>query len=434
MAISEIRGVYLHDGFTANPPTLAPFYWDFGEWERLLRWLKACGINTVEFATMLEFTRIPSTELERRKTADRQRLIASAHNCGMCFSHILTTTAVSTVPAGENPSHQLNDRARVLCPREPGNFERTMEIQSYFMEAMREADFFEVFAADWGGCGCGRCGTEDYLRYVIELARRAAALNPRAVVFANTWAIAQWGSAIPAGDWRLFWDRETAQSREVIGALPSLPPNVHPALPCHHLYRPLVFESYGGKTATPPFPSAADMGGARAASRDVLAWPHFLMDDDVYRPEAWGIAHCEARYLALLAGDLRALGIRNVMGNLYLPSLQIVNTWVFGRLLADASRDPMDLLHEFSAHIACPGDIDALADVLAWMDNNSWWNSQTPQNSRPAALPTRATRAMARRQADAVRPRRELSIPLPIDPAQWLDHLRHSIARMNWAP
>jgi hypothetical protein len=432
--VMRTRGIYFHDGFTADPRELAPLYWDFGQWERLLVWLKACGINTIEFATMLEWTRIPSTELERRKIADRQRLAAAAHRFGMRFSHILTTTAVSTVPEGVEPSHQLNDRARVLCPREPGNFERTMDVQTHFLEAMREADMFEVFAADWGGCECGRCGTEDYLRYVRELALRAAALNPSARVFANTWAIAQWGPALVLGDWRSFWDREAANSRQVIDALPSLPPNVHLALPCHHVYRPLVFESYGGRAATPPFPSPDDMARVRATGRGVLAWPHFVVEDDAYRPDAWGIVHCEARYLAPLVRGLARLGVTHVMGNLYLPSLQLANTWIFGRLLDNPEADPMSLVREFAVIVAHPDDAEALAEVLAWMDNNSLWNSQMPADGRPEPFPVTLDRAAAARIAARIQPRALPPVALPMASADWLAHLRRSIGRMHWAP
>lgn len=346
------RGVYFHDGFDAEPRRHAPLWWDEERWRRQIRWLLACGIDTVEFATMLEFSRIPSTDLERRKIADRLRVMDLAHSLGMRFGYLLSNTLVSTVPEGNEPGHQLRNRAVTLCPREPGNFERTMAIQRFFLETYRRADFFEEFAADWGGCHCGRCGVPEYLRYVRALAGDLAALNPKATLYADTWCIAYWGPDLAPRGWQPVFEREIAGSREVIEALPGLPRNVGLALPCHHLYRPLTFESYGGKKKTPAFPTAGDVRRARRGGRPVLAWPHFVMDDDAARAPAWGIVHSEARYIRALLLALRRAGIDQVIGNLYLPMLQLPNTFAFGRLTERPDRDPMEVLAEFARLVA----------------------------------------------------------------------------------
>lgn len=131
------RGVYIHDGFTVEPRSHAPLYWDRETWQREIRWLDACGINAIEFATMLEFSRLPSTELERRKISDRLHLRDYAHSLGNQFAYQLSNTAVSTVPAGDEPGHQLKDRAVMLCPRQPGNFEKTLGIQKFFLDTYR---------------------------------------------------------------------------------------------------------------------------------------------------------------------------------------------------------------------------------------------------------------------------------------------------------
>jgi hypothetical protein len=426
------RGIYFHDGFTVDPEWHAPLHWGLEEWERELRWLRACGIDTVEFATMLEFNRIPSTPLEHEKVALRQSLIEMAHDLDMRFSHILSTTVVSTVPPDEEPSHQLNDRAEVLCPRDPGNFERTMEIQTHFLDLHREADLFEVFAADWGGCRCGRCGTEDYLRYVRALAERVAEVNPEALCFANTWAIADWGPSDRPDEGRGFWDIDMAKTREVIDALESLPPNVHLALPCHHLYRPLTFMLHGGQSQTPRFPDTEDIARVRAMGRQVLAWPHFVVDDDAYRAESWGIVHSEVRYIRAMLRSLRDVGIDHVMANLYLPFLQVLNTYAYGRLLENPDLDPREILLDFSGLIAHPDDATTLAEVLAWLENGSWWERQMPPDGRLAPLPCHLTQDLALRRLSGVRPNPDPAMPLPISPEVWLGDLRRSIERMDW--
>src|SRR5262249_55905849 len=107
----RLRGVYFHDGFTFDPPSQAPLHWDLEAWTREIRWLHACGLNAVEFATMLEFNRIPSTDMEKRKIADRLKVLDAVHKLGMQFGYLLTNTVVSKVPPNEEPGHQLQNRA-----------------------------------------------------------------------------------------------------------------------------------------------------------------------------------------------------------------------------------------------------------------------------------------------------------------------------------
>jgi hypothetical protein len=429
------RGVYFHDGFTCEPRAQAPLYWDLQTWDRELRWLHACGVNAVEFATMLEFNRLPSTELERRKIADRLKLMDRAHAAGMQFGYLLSNTVVSKVPAGEEPGHQLLDRAENLCPRVPGNFEKSMAVQSFYLDTYREADFFEEFAADWGACMCGQCGVPEYLRYVRALAEELAQKNPRATLYADTWCISYWGKDLMPQGWRAVFDREIAGTREVIAALPGLPANVGLAMPCHHLYRQLAFDSYGGKRHTPVFPTAADLDQVRKARRPLLAWPHFVMDDDPARAPAWGIVHSEARYVQALLRALRAAGIDSVMGNLYLPILQLPNAFAFGRLTEDPDREADAVLAEFARLVARHEDADALAEVMAWVENNSHWHRQMPADGRLPSLPCSLDAARAATLAAQVRPHPSPALPLPISAADWLAELRRSIGRMQeWAP
>lgn len=428
-----LRGVYFHDGFTFDPKSHAPLHWGLEEWRREIRWLHACGLNAVEFATMLEFNRLPSTEMEKRKIADRLKILDVAHKLGMQFGYLLTNTVLSTVPPNEEPGEQLGNRARTLCPRIPGNFEKTIAIPKFYMETYREADFFEEFAADWGGCNCGVCGVPEYLRYVRALGEHLKPLNPKATLYADTWCISFWAKEPMAQGWRGVFDREIVGSREVIAALPDLPQNVGVALPGHHLYRPLTFTQYGGQSHTPPFPTQTDVKQVQGQKRNMLAWPHFVMDDDAFRVPAWGIVHSEVRYLQALLRSLRQAGIDSVIGNLYLPLLQISNTFAYGRLLQNPDADPHTILADFAALVAVKADVAALTEVLAWLENHSYWQQQMPVDGRLPDLPCTLNRAGAIRQAAAIRPNPKPDLPLPIEPDRWLQDLRRSLERMEWA-
>jgi len=428
-----LRGVYFHDGFTVEPKRLAPLYWRETEWRRQIEWLTACGINAIEFATMLEFLRIPSTELEKDKIVDRLKILDLAHAHEMRFGYILSNTVVSTVPEGEEPSHQLKDRAVQLCPRVPGNFEKTIALQGWYMDTYKEADFFDEFAADWGACFCGQCGVSDFVRYVHVLADRLADTNAAADMYANTWCISYWGPNPISKGWRHVFDLEISGTREVIEALPTLPNNTHLALPCHHLYRQLAYESYGGKGNTPVFPTASDVQRVHNARREVMAWPHFVMDDDAGRVPQWGLVHSEVRYIRAMLQRLQDTDIDRVMGNLYLPHLQLSNTYAFGRLTEAPQTEPIAILRDFARLAAHREDVERLTEVLCWLDNNSYWNYQLTEDAREPLLPCVLTRDTTVAALASVRPRTSPELPLPVPPEQWLEDLKRSIPRMVWA-
>jgi hypothetical protein len=426
-----IKGVYFHDGFEMEPRWQAPLYWQREDWEREIRWLSALGLNTVEFATMLEFSRIPTTELERQKIRDRLMILELAHSLGMKFSYLLSNTTVSTVSENEEPSHQGGNRAQDLCPQDPTNFAKTVAIQKWYMHTYREADIFEEFAGDWGGCTCGKCNVSNYLRYVRVFAEELAAVNPQAKLFANTWSIASWGKLYSSENlsWRRYFEAEIPMIREVMRELPALPSNVGLAMPCAYLYRPLVFESYGEKANAPVFPMRSEMEALTQQGREVLAWPHFVMDDDTSRAPAWGVVHSEVRYIRALLQALLDAGINNVMGNLYLPLLQISNTYAYARLLDDPAAAPEAILHDFAGVVARRDDVDALTQVLIWLENNSYWHYQMPAPDRLASLPCDVDKAAALHLMAKIKPNPKPELPLPIAPEKWLECLRYSVEK-----
>ncbi len=428
----KIRGVYFHDGFNVEPKHHAPLYWGREEWFREIRWLHACDINTIEFATMLEFNRIPQTELERRKIADRLQVLELAHDLGIQFGYILTNTVVSTVPDGEEPSHQSKTRAVQLCPQDPANFSRTIALQEWYMNTYGKADFFEEFAADWGACHCGKCDVSTYLRYVETFARRLQEINPQARLYANTWSIAYWGPSPEEQGWLSVFKNEIRGSREVMEQLHAMPPNTHLTLPCHHLYRPLVFQQYGGKENTPVFPTWDDVQKVKTLGRDVMAWPHFVMDDDISRAPQWGIVHSEIRYIRDLLQRLRATGIDRVIGNLYLPYLQLINTYAYGRLLNNPDLTAEQIIQDFACLVVIPEDAGCLAKILTWLENHSYWEQQMPLDGRLPVIPCTLDKTSALSELAKMHPNASLELPLPYPPASWLVDLTRSIERMDW--
>ena len=239
-------GVYIHDGFTFEPGGECPYYWGLPEYRRYLDWLKAAGVEIVEACQQLGWYRYPALPEELDRLRVRQGLVGEAHERGMQYWQILGTNLYSRLPWDRVPSGQLDIRESdcTECPQDGDGFARTAEIGQYFARVFRGADAFEVFAGDWGGCGCGRCGVDQYIRYVQHHADRLAAEQPAARVWANLWSISSWQKR---GDdsvqnfadtrWRRLWDDEIAFSERFLAALDQVPGRVGIAFPLHHWYR-----------------------------------------------------------------------------------------------------------------------------------------------------------------------------------------------------
>ena len=251
-------------------------------------------------------------------------------------------------------------------------------------------------------------------------------------MYANTWCIAYWGPSPEEQGWEKVFDNEIRGSRAVIDQLDAMPKNTHLALPCHHLYRPLVYTTKGGKSNTPVFPTRDDIKRVEAMGRGVLAWPHFVMDDDTGRAPQWGLVHSEVRYIRQLLQRLQETGIDQVMGNLYLPFLQLLNTYAYGRLLDDPQAEPAAILRDFAALVAHKEDVEQLTEVLVWMENHSYWEEQMPEDGRLPELPCALDKARALKAVATIRPNASPEMPLPYPPADWLKDVARSIERMTW--
>jgi len=121
------------------------------------------------------------------------------------------------------------------------------------------------------------------------------------------------------------------------------------------------------------------------------------------------------------------------MGNLYLPLLQISNTYAFGRLSQNPNEKPETILADFAGHIAHKADKAKLADILIWLENHSYWQEQMPADGKLPNLPNTLTHAQAVEIARTIRPNPKPKLPFPIAPEMWLTDLRRSLDKMDWA-
>lgn len=401
-------GIYIHDGFTFEPRAECPYYWGVPEYERFLRWLKAAGVDMVEYCQQLGWVRYPTLPEELDRLRARQALVELAHSLGLQFWLILGTNLYSRFPVDQVPPGQLAIRESdcTECPREPGGFERTAGIAQYYARVFRGADAFEVFAGDWGGCRCGRCGVEEYRRYVNWHAASLAQEQPTARVWANLWSISSWqgpryrsGSSMDRTAWRQLWDDEIALSQRFLDGLEQVMPQVGLAFPLHHWYRGFCQQCYR-QEELPFWPDRELLCNLRGRGRSLLAWTHFVVENDPYHGRLWGTISVRLRYLRQLCTMLNQVPFEAVIGNVY-SARQAVNLYALARFAREPSLTPERALSDFCREVARPEGQALLEDLLTYLENRDPWHDDLPEYRQ---LPPLSERGMQRRQLEAALP------------------------------
>jgi hypothetical protein len=387
-------GVYIHDGFTFQPADECPYYWGLAEYQRYLDWLKLAGVEIVEACQQLGWYRYPALPAEIDRLRVRQALVEAAHDHDLEYWQILGTNLYSRLPWDRLPPGQLEIRESdcTMCPQEGEGFQRTAEIGRYFARVFRGADAFEVFAGDWGGCGCGRCSVEQYVDYVRYHAGHIAAEQPAARVWANVWSISSWQKRPENGigdfgdsRWRRLWDDEISLSREFLSCLDRVPPNVGIAFPLHHWYRGFCQQWYG-RDGLPFYPDYELLRELAATGRPLLAWTHFIVENDPYHGRLWGTLSVRLRYIKQLCERLNEAPFHAVMGNVY-SARQAINLYAFVRLGRQPELSLEAVLDEFVRRVALPEGQDILRDMLVYMENRDPWHAGMPEYSRLPSLP-----------------------------------------------
>lgn len=387
-------GVYIHDGFTFEPRDECPYYWGLAEYQRYLDWLKAAGVEIVEACQQLGWYRYPALPEELDRMVVRQGLVAEAHRRDMAYWQILGTNLHSRLPWDQVPRGQLEIRESdcTECPQEGDGFSRTAEIGRYFARCFRGADAFEVFAGDWGGCGCGRCGVDQYIRYVCYHADHLAQEQPAAQVWANVWSISSWQRRpvesvqnLVDSRWRQLWDDEIRMSREFIAALDQVPPGVGLAFPLHHWYRGFCQQWYK-EDELPFWPDLDLLHELASRGRPLLAWTHFIVENDPYHGRLWGTLSVRLRYLKHLCGLLAQVPFQAVMGNVY-SARQALNLYAFVRFGRQPELTIETVLADFVEQVALPSGQEMLRDLLVYLENRDPWHKDLPAFSRLPFVP-----------------------------------------------
>lgn len=398
--------------------------------DELPAFLKFCGYNTIEFADW-------SFEYPRDKTggyfAASAARVTKARRAGLKVYVLLLTNMSRGRAILNHIEPDPSKKGSLLFDPlgEPQEYaQRMRDVEEAVGSAFAAADGFEVFAGDWGGCLGEGCGHEQYLRFARDYAQVIRKSNARAEIVLNTWAIANWGSTFDVTGVK-FWDEEIRLSQNIMRGDIVFADAV--TLPGHHWYRFLVRQIYhAAGRAVPDWPDAAAVGAAKKFGKKVYLWPHFVVDDDRGRKMTSRKVHFEVRYIKDLAARARAAGIDGAFANAYAPALQMGNVFAFGRLLRRPNLDVQAVLKEFSALLVAPESVGDMEEILAFLENRSWWANQMPKPYRLAELPCRirtydeALAALAR-----VKPLSRSPAPLLIGPGAYLGEMRSTLLFMK---
>ena len=419
----RLLGIYVFAGerLTADSAEKLP--------SRFMPFVKYCGYNTLEFCDYsFEYP-----ESGRANYLESSRIrIADAHREGLKLFIILSTNmsrewaALRGEPSGDALTKiMFNPVAR------PDEFkQRIDDVQRSIEKGFSEADGFEVFAGDWGGCMGEGCDYEQYLSFGRAYAQVLRKLGLHSQLTLNTWAIANWGITFDPGKTTL-WDAETHLSQKVIDSDISFADAV--TLPGHNLYRGLVRTLYTeANRSVPDWPDPVAIQTIHAKGKRAYLWPHFIVDDDRSRRMTWRKVHFEVRYLKELAEKSRALGIDGVFVNAYNPPYQMGNIFAYGQLNRDPAKPARTILREFAALIAQQGGVDRLTEVFSFLENHSWWGSQMPANYRLKPLPCKiGTYEEARASLGEVTPLNQSPAPLLMPPKDYLAEVASTLAFMQ---
>lgn len=401
-------------------------YMSFAGRPEVQRFVKACGYNTYEVADWGWNTPIADHgEYYRALAKD----IAQAQQDGFYVTVLLLSNM--------NQREETPFADVLAMTFTPVDTEKMAQRLGYIREAVRQlktADGFVFFAADPGGDE----ERQSTVNHFIEMTKAVQGIvqeeTPEAEYFLNTWAVAAWDQ-FPSPFENTFWLKEVSITKEILARPEMAGAEMNVVFPLHNYYRSLALRTYADAGTDPErYPSAAEVKVLRErGAKDLWGWPYFLIDeiDDGYSGATYRQTQAETRYLHSVVNDARRIGLNGLIGNLSEGGhyAEVLNTYAFARFCKDPSATPAEILREFAGLIAEPESVEILADVLAYIENNSSWEAGMPEKYRlsPLDAGTLNVPAEALSLLEKVKALDESAFPLPEAPPAYLERLKARI-------
>ncbi|MBR7143202.1 MAG: hypothetical protein IKD06_06685 [Clostridia bacterium] len=392
---------------------------------------KACGYNTMQLCDRSWWVHASKTD---ERAATMARHIQSLKQDGFRVNMILFSNIAQYKGEGDFDPSPIGTK---FHPSDEEAMKDRLFYVRKVVRACREADSFTVFAGDPGGIpdemgpGC----LEDFMKVALAFRDLVKEEAPHADFHINPWAVSMFHTPNYSAMTKEFWLQETVEVKQLLAMKDIFGPETGIELPCHDYYRALALRLYDEDPvlrANPPlFPLKSDLDGLFTQNtKDVWAWPYFLMDeadDGDIGPGNTPLPQSETRYIHRFVQQARKLGFNGIVGNWsfrgYLS--KCMNTYAFARFCADDRLTPQQLIEEYASYVAREDCRSTLVEILLFLENNSNWQRKLPASARMENFPTSVQNGkQALELLKTVTPNEANTFPLPESTSQYLQRLK----------
>jgi hypothetical protein len=205
-AVAE-RGVYLN--IPSPLPPLTIHDWDDREWNRYLDLLTSVRFNRLYFYLwqneQSDFAADPAHKARNRRLHESLRkMIGFAHRRRIKVTFLFCPTFLPRTLWLQRPElHADIEYVRAgfpcICPSRPGSWSLMREVYRHELEWFRQADGFQLWFYDPGGCMCADCRrdiTAPLVRQAQEFREMVRRIQPRAEFQISVWPIWEWESRL----------------------------------------------------------------------------------------------------------------------------------------------------------------------------------------------------------------------------------------------
>ena len=282
-------------------------HWDLDDWERYIDMVSFFRFNVLEIypPSVTERGAVFGTDALQGKAdpyLDRTRhLIRYAHQKGLRVCITMTFNM-----SGGRP----------LCPSRDG-LERVAEVNAFFIEALGEADYFNLFPGDPGECRCRECTPDtaiDVQLEVMKIIRQRTEATP----ILSTWSLNGWGD------------------------------DLYDLTSTYELWGRRVRE-FPDDVMVQWFPHQASYAG-RFLVQKRLAWA-YATDPE---PPVEVMPHFHLRSLQRYLQQRHREGVEGISTNTWSPKLQLVNMFGAAELMWDPDRDIDAIVGDLAAGLFGP--------------------------------------------------------------------------------
>ena len=279
-------------------------HWDLADWEQYIDMVSFFRFNVLEIC--------PPSVTEKRALFGEEALSGRADWYLERTQKIIRYAHLKGLKVCITMTFNMSG-GKSLCPSRDG-MEKVAEVNRFFIEALREADYFNLFPGDPGECRCAQCTPDTAIDVQLKLVEMVKSIT-RATPILSTWSLCGWGDDLyDLTSTYELWGRRHKDFPEDI-MVQWWPHQVS------HVGHPLPQKRLAWAYATDPEP------------------PHEVMP------------HFHLRSFKRFLHRLRGERVEAISTNTWSPRLQLVNMFGASELMWNPDKDVEDITADLAAGI-----------------------------------------------------------------------------------